>query len=96
MKTVIRIFSNTFLLVGMYFLQQIRIELAILLLGVFLMFQKESELTNLLGGIITAAMIIMLLYAELGELGIWISLLTFAFIGFIKSLDEEIRKPTKF
>lgn len=96
MKTVIRIFSNTFLLVGMYFLQQIRIELSVLLLGVFLMFQKESELTNLLGGIITAAMIIMLLYAELGELGIWISLLAFAFIGFIKALDEEIRKPTKF
>ena len=48
MKTIIRILSNTFLLVGMYFLQQIRIELAILLLGVFLMFQKESELTNLL------------------------------------------------
>ena len=96
MKTVIRIFSNTFLLVGMYFLQQIRIELAILLLGIFFMFQKESELTNLLGGIITAAMIIMLLYAELGELGIWISLLAFAFIGFIKALDEEIRKPTKF
>ena len=62
MKTIIRILSNTFLLVGMYFLQQIRIELAILLLGVFLMFQKESELTNLLGGIITAAMIVMLLY----------------------------------
>lgn len=96
MKTVIRIFSNTFLLVGMYFLQQIRIELSVLLLGVFLMFQKKSELTNLLGGIITAAMIIMLLYAELGELGIWISLLAFAFIGFIKALDEEIRKPTKF
>lgn len=96
MKTVIRIFSNTFLLVGMYFLQQIRIELSVLLLGVFLMFQKESELTNLLGGIITASMIIMLLYAELGELGIWISLLAFAFIGFIKALDEEIRKPTKF
>jgi len=96
MKTVIRIFSNTFLLVGMYFLQQIRIELSVLLLGVFLMFQKESELTNLLGGIITAAMIIMLLYAELGELGIWISLLAFAFIEFIKALDEEIRKPTKF
>ena len=63
MKTIIRILSNTFLLVGMYFLQQIRIELAILLLGVFLMFQKESELTNLLGGIITAAMIVKLLYA---------------------------------
>ena len=60
MKTIIRILSNTFLLVGMYFLQQIRIELAILLLGVFLMFQKESELTNLLGGIITAAMIVTL------------------------------------
>lgn len=88
MKTVIRIFSNTFLLVGMYFLQQIRIELSVLLLGVFLMFQKESELTNLLGGIITAAMIIMLLYAELGELGIRISLLAFAFIGFIKALNE--------
>lgn len=83
MKTIIRILSNTFLLVGMYFLQQIRIELAILLLGVFLMFQKESELTNLLGGIITAAMIVMLLYAELGKLGIWLSLLDFAFIGFI-------------
>lgn len=60
MKTIIRILSNTFLLVGMYFLQQIRKELAILLLGVFLMFQKESELTNLLGGIITAAMIVTL------------------------------------
>lgn len=83
MKTIIRILSNTFLLVGMYFLQQIRIELAILLLGVFLMFQKESELTNLLGGIITAAMIVKLLYAELGKLGIWLSLLAFAFIGFI-------------
>lgn len=81
MKTIIRILSNTFLLVGMYFLQQIRIELAILLLGVFLMFQKESELTNLLGGIITAAMIVKLLYAELGKLGIWLSLLAFAFIG---------------
>ena len=95
MKTIIRILSNTYLLVGMYFLQQIRIELAILLLGVFLMFQKESELTNLLG-IITAAMIVMLLYAELGKLGIWISLLAFAFIGFIMLLDKEIRKPTKF
>lgn len=93
MKTIIRILSNTFLLVGMYFLQQIRIELAILLLGVFLMFQKESELT---GGIITAAMIVMLLYAELGKLGIWLSLLAFAFIGFIMLLDKEIRKPTKF
>lgn len=62
MKTVIRILSNTFLLVGMYFLQQIRIELAILLLGVFLMFRKESELTNLLGGIITAGMIVIILY----------------------------------
>lgn len=69
MKTIIRILSNTFLLVGMYFLQQIRIELAILLLGVFLMFQKESELTNLLGGIITAAMIVKLLYAELKKIG---------------------------
>lgn len=96
MKTIIRILSNTFLLVGMYFLQQIRIELAILLLGVFLMFQKESELTNLLGGIITAAMIVILLYAELGKLGIWLSLLAFAFIGFIMLLDKEIRKPTKF
>lgn len=96
MKTIIRILSNTFLLVGMYFLQQIRIELAILLLGVFLMFQKESELTNLLGGIITAAMIVKLLYAELGKLGIWLSLLAFAFIGFIMALDKELRKPTKF
>lgn len=96
MKTIIRILSNTFLLVGMYFLQQIRIELAILLLGVFLMFQKESELTNLLGGIITAAMIVKLLYAELGKLGIWLSLLAFAFIGFIMAFDKEIRKPTKF
>ena len=96
MKTIIRILSNTFLLVGMYFLQQIRIELAVLLLGVFLMFQKESELTNLLGGIITAAMIVKLLYAELGKLGIWLSLLAFAFIGCIMLLDKEIRKPTKF
>lgn len=96
MKTIIRILSNTFLLVGMYFLQQIRIELAILLLGVFLMFQKGSELTNLLGGIITAAMIVKLLYAELGKLGIWLSLLAFAFIGFIMAFDKEIRKPTKF
>lgn len=96
MKTIIRILSNTFLLVGMYFLQQIRIELAILLLGVFLMFQKESELTNLLGGIITAAMIVMLLYAELGKLGIWLSLLAFTFIGFIMAFDKELRKPTKF
>lgn len=96
MKTIIRILSNTFLLVGMYFLQQIRIELAILLLGVFLMFQKESELTNLLGGIITAAMIVKLLYAELGKLGIWLSLLAFAFIGFIMAFDKELRKPTKF
>lgn len=96
MKTIIRILSNTFLLVGMYFLQQIRIELSILLLGVFLMFQKESELTNLLGEIITAAMIVMLLYAELGKLGIWLSLLSFVFIGFIIAFDKELRKPTKF
>lgn len=96
MKTVIRILSNTFLLVGMYFLQQIRIELAILLLGVFLMFRKESELTNLLGGIITAGMIVIILYNELGKLGILLSLLSFAFIGFIMALDKEIRRPTKF
>lgn len=96
MKTVIRILSNTFLLVGMYFLQQIRIELAILLLGVFLMFRKESELTNLLGGIITAGMIVIILYNELGKLGILLSLLAFAFIGSIMALDKEIRRPTKF
>lgn len=96
MKTIIRILSNTFLLAGMYFLQQIRIELAILLLGVFLMSQKESELTNLMGGIITAAMMVMLLYAELGKLGIWLSLLSFTFIGFIMAFDKELRKPTKF
>lgn len=96
MKTVIRILSNTFLLVGMYFLQQIRIELAILLLGVFLMFRKESELTNLLGGIITAGMIVIILYNELGKLGILLSLLSFAFIGFIMALENDFKKPTEF
>lgn len=96
MKTVIRILSNTFLLAGMYLLQQIRIELAILLLGIFLMFRKEAELTNLIGGIITAGMIVILLYGEFGVLGIGIALLSFAFIGFIMALENDLKKPTEF
>lgn len=96
MKILIKIFSNTFLLAGMYFLQQIRIELAVILLGLFMMFQKEEEIINILGAIIAIAMVIMLLYSEFGGFGLLLCLLAFSFLGFIMALEKESRKPTKF